>query len=215
MKLEDLGFSRGCIVETIASTYGSNQAPNAAPMGATMQDEATIALKLFNSSLTFQNLQLKRAVVLNITNDISLFYKTTFKEVNPSGKLSLDIFEESKFVEAPKLKAAEGIIHLTVKDLSAIDHQRTSALCEVRSIDALQKPTKAYSRAHSATIEALIHSTRIKLFIRDEKRRELVKSLITMFGECKEIVNKTAPVSIYAEIISDLEKRIETWRDQL
>ncbi len=215
MKLEDLGFSRGCIVETIASTYGSNQTPNAAPMGATMQDEATITLKLFNSSLTLQNLQLKRAVVLNITNDISLFYKTTFKEVNPSGKLSLDIFEESKFVEAPKLKAAEGAIELTVKDLSAIDHQRTLATCEVRSIKALQKPTKAYSRAHSATIEALIHSTRIKLYIRDEKRRELAKNLIAEFGECREIVNKTAPVSIYTEIISDLEKRIETCRDQI
>jgi hypothetical protein len=214
MKLADLGFSKECIVETIASTYGSNGKPDAAPMGATMQNEATVALKIFNSSLTLQNLRINKSVVLNITSNIDLFYKTTFKEANPTGTIPQDLFLESNTVNAPKLKAAEGTVELIVKNLSPIDNQQTLATCEVKHIDANQSPQKAHNRAHSATIEALIYATRIKAFAKDEKRKESVEKLMTLFRECKAIVNKTAPVSDYAEIISDMEKRIELWKGQ-
>jgi hypothetical protein len=212
MELADFGFQKGCIVEVIVSTYGADGKPNAAPMGATMQNESEIALKLFNSTLTLKNLKLTKAAVLNVTSDINLFYKTTFKEVNPEGKLSQDLFTKSKTVNAPKLKAAEGTVEVTVKALTAIDNERTMAVCELQYLDSQELPTKAYCRAHAATIESLIHATRIKVFIKDEKRRETVEKLMALFNECKDIIKKTAPVSTYAEIMLELEERIELWK---
>ena len=49
MKLVDLGFSKGTIVETIVSTYNRDGKPNAAPMGVATIDDEHLSVDFFVS----------------------------------------------------------------------------------------------------------------------------------------------------------------------
>src|SRR3990170_5641563 len=103
-KLTDLGFSKGAIMETILSTYNEDGEPNAAPMGTIMQNDQTVLIRLYTASLTYKNLQSNRCAVINVTSDIDLFYRTTFKEANHEGKIPKEWFEKAETVNAPKLR---------------------------------------------------------------------------------------------------------------
>ena len=210
--LKDLGFSENVIVETIVSTYNQDGQPNAAPMGATMQDEQTVILRLFNSSLTFKNLQLNRCAVINVTSNIDLFYKTTFKETNPDGTLPQEWFEKAQTVNAPRLHAADAIIEVSVLDVKPIDADRTQATCQVKMVKTTNAPPKAYCRAFSATLEAIVHATRVKAFVGNKNKREELDKLLTLIGDCNNVVNKTAPNSRYCEIMTELNSLINSWR---
>jgi hypothetical protein len=209
--LTELGFSKGEIVETIVSTYNSNKQPNAAPMGAIMKNEHQIILILYNSSLTCQNLKANKSGVVNITSNVEIFYRTTFKEANPNGVLPQEWFATATTVNAPKSKLADATIEFIVSDIEKIDTQRTQATCEIKLIQAACSKPKAHSRAFSAAIEAMIHATRVKAFIGDNQKQETLAKLLAKINDCKEIVQKTAPESTCAKIIEDLEKRIESW----
>ena len=100
--------------ETIVSTYNPDGTPNAAPMGITMQDQQTLSLNIFNSSSTCRNLKANKCAVINLTSNIEVFYKTTFKEANPDGKLPQEWFEKSEVVNAPKLRLADATVEVSV-----------------------------------------------------------------------------------------------------
>ncbi len=50
VKLADLGFFKGTIYETIASTFNPDGNPNAAPMGVIMQNEQQVALIILDQT---------------------------------------------------------------------------------------------------------------------------------------------------------------------
>ena len=210
--LTDLGFSKNTIVETIVSTYSQDGTPNAAPMGARMQTEQTVILRLFNSSLTLKNLQSSKCGVINVTSNIDLFYKTTFKETNPNGTLPQDWFKKAQTVNAPQLQAADALIEVSVAGTNPIDADRTQATCEVKMVQAPNAPPKAYCRAFSATLEAIVHATRVKAFVGNKNKREAIDKLFTLIGDCNNVVNKTAPNSRYSEIMTELNSQINSWR---
>ena len=210
--LKDLGFSENIIVETIVSTYSKNGQPNAAPMGAMMQDEQTIILRLFNSSLTFKNLQSNKCGVINVTSNIDLFYKTTFKETNPNGTLPLDWFEKAQTVNAPRLHATDTFVEVSVADMKPLTADKTQATCQVKRVQATNAPPKAYCRAFPATLEAIVHATRVKAFAANKNKRKELDKLLTLISDCNNVVNKTAPNSRYSQIMTDLNSQINSWR---
>jgi hypothetical protein len=210
--LTDLGFFKDEIVETIVSTYGINRQPNAAPMGAIMKNEEHIFINFFNSSQTYKNLLAKKCAVVNITSDAELFYRTAFKEVNPAGTISTESFEKAQNVNAPKLRGVDATIEISVDAMFPISPKRTQATFYVELIEATNVPPKAYSRALHATIEAIVHATRVKVFAKDKQKQEQVCDLLLMINNCREIVNRTAPNSHYSGILEDLAKRIDLWR---
>jgi hypothetical protein len=73
MLITDLGFSKGIIFETIVTTFDAEGNPNAAPMGVILEDEQTLGLSIFNSSLTSYNLKTSGCSVINLTIDIAIF----------------------------------------------------------------------------------------------------------------------------------------------
>ena len=85
VKLTDLGFLKGTIFEIILSTYNMDGTPNAAPMGIIMKNPQTLNLNIFNSSQTSRNLNTNKCAVINLTNNVDVFYKTALKEINPAG----------------------------------------------------------------------------------------------------------------------------------
>jgi hypothetical protein len=211
-KLTDLGFLKGTIDETILSTYDTDGNPNAAPMGAIMEDEQHLIINLFNSSSTCNNLKTNRCAVVNLTNNIEVFYKTAFKEVNLGGKLPDELFEQAKTVNAPRLRLADATIDISISGMVPISTEKTKALCKVKKVNTTKKYPQVYCRAMSATVEAIIHATRVKALVNDEMEQKRVDKLLEMIENCNDVVNRVAPNSSYSVVMADLMKRVDSWR---
>lgn len=212
--LTDLGFSKGIIVETIVTTYNMNGQPNAAPMGATMTNPQRITLRIYTSSLTYKNLQSKRCAVINVTTDPEIFYRTAFKEASVEGIVPKKLFEKAETIDAPKLRTADAYIEVTVADIIPLDAERVEVTCQVELVQALSVLPKVYCRALFATIEAIIHATRVEAFIvhGERQKREQALKLMETIRECNDVVNRVAPNSRYSEIMADLNQRVNSWR---
>ena len=212
--IADLGFSEGVIVETIVSTYNADGQANAAPMGAIMTSPQRIVLRIYTSSLTYKNLQSKKCGVVNITSDPEIFYRTAFKEANPNSKVPQELFGKAETVDAPILRAADSHIEVAVVGITPIDTERVEVVCDVKLVQTSSALPKAYCRALFATIEAIIHATRVEAFIvhGDRQKREQALKLLETIRECSDVVNRVASNSRYSEIMADLNQRIDSWR---
>jgi len=210
-KLSDLGFSKSLIVETIVSTFNSDGTPNAAPMGAIMENEQTLALNIFNTSETNRNLKCTKCAAINITNDIEIFYKTAFKQKKPRGNLPQDWFSKSEMIDAPLLSCANATIEVTIINQIFFE-EKTRFTCQVESINSVKVYPRIYCRAFGACIEAIVHATRVQDFIGDLNKEEYVSKLLDLIGDCNEVVNRVAPNSIYSLVMSDLLEQIDSWR---
>lgn len=212
VKLADLGFCSDVIFETIVSTFNQDRSPNAAPMGIIMLNEQQVALNIFNSSITLRNLKATKSAVINLTSDIDVFYKTALKEANPNGELPREWFDKAQTVNAPKLVSAEATIEITLDNTTLIDPQKTQAVCSIKQINASKTYPQTYCRAMPAVMEAIIHATRIKALINNPQEQECTAKLTGLIENCQDIVNRSAPNSHYSEIMTDLQKRIASWR---
>jgi hypothetical protein len=213
-KLADLGFSKEAIAETIVSTYSVDGQPNAAPMGATIGSPQRLVFRIYTSALTYKNLQSKRCAVVNVTSDPTLFYRTAFKEANPTGWIPQEWFEKAETVDAPRLRAADAHIEVAVVDIAALDAERAEILCEVKRILAPTVLPQAYCRASFATIEAITHATRVKHFLMygDREKQEQALKLMERIRECHDVVNRVASCSRYSEIMANLNQQVDSWR---
>jgi hypothetical protein len=214
LELSDLGFLKGVIVETIVSTYNTDEEPNAAPMGVTMMDEQHLAINLFNSSTTCTNIRSNKCAVVNLTGNIEVFYKTAFKEANPDGVLTQEWFEKAKAVNAPKLRLAEATIDVSVTNLVALRNEKTRAEFIVELVQAAQGYPQVYCRAFGETVEAIIHATRVKALVNEVKEQKRVSELLKKISYCNDVVNRVAPNSSYSTVMDDLIKRINSWEQK-
>ena len=212
--LVDLGFIDGLIVETIVSTSDSTGNYDAAPMGIVKNDDQ-LTIKPFTSSLTYKNLKTTKCAVVNITSNPKLFYITAFKAANPNGKLSPELFEKAKTIPAPKLREANATIEVKVNKISSLSSEPAEFLCNVQHVTAPKAMPKVYCRAQFATIEAIVHATRIKPFLKGtEQQQTRALKLLELVDVCQDVVDRTAPNSVYSEIMADLKKRISIWRSE-
>ena len=213
-ELTDLGFSREMITETIISTYDDQRQANAAPMGVTIKNTKQIVLRIYTSSSTYKNLQVKRCAVVNVVTDPELFYQTAFKYNETKSSLPREWFEKAELVDAPRLRKAEAYIEVAVDAISPLKDGRAEITCEVKLIRASKILPKVYCRALFATIEAIIHATRVEVFMEQghrEKKEQALK-LIELIEEYNNVVNRVAPNSHYSEIMEDLIGHINSWR---
>ncbi|MGZ4851057.1 MAG: DUF447 domain-containing protein [Candidatus Bathyarchaeia archaeon] len=213
-KLTDLGFLKGMIFEAIVSTYNRDGSPNAAPMGTIMQNQYILSLNVFNSSETSLNLKTNKCAVINFTNNIDVFYRTTFKEANPTGKLPQEWFEKAETVNAPKLQISDATIEVSVASMEPMGAEKTNFSCSIVKINVDKMYPQIYSRAMAMTLEAIIHATRVKAFVNDEKQQKNVKTLLELIENNINVVNRVAPNSMYTTIMTDLTKRIDSWRNK-
>ncbi len=213
-KLQDLGFRKRTIAETIVSTCDSNGNPNAAPMGVELKNNNQLVIRPFVSSLTYKNIHATKSAVVNVTFDPKLFYVTAFKEATPEEELSSNlIFEKGKTVSALRLESAKAFVEVSVKEQRSIGADRAEFLCDVKHLESEKILPVVYCRAQFATIEAIIHATRIELFLKgNEQQRRHALKLLDLVNACNDVVNRTAPSSVYSEIMEDLNQQIKSWR---
>ena len=213
-KLTDLGFLKGMIAECIVSTYSLDGKPDAAPMGVIFEDEQHLTINLYNSSTTCNNIKANRCAVVNLTSNMEVFYKTAFKEANHDGELPQEWFEKAKTVNAPKLRFADATIDVSVSDLTPIGTLKTRVVCKVELVQATRKFPQVHCRAMDATLEAIIHATRVKAFVNDEGKQAQVRRLLEQIDGCDDVVNRVSPNSVYSLIMADLIKRTDAWRSK-
>ena len=216
IKLTDLGFQQDMIGETIVSTFDSNRIPNAAPMGIVIEGSEQLWIRPYLSSTTFKNLKTIGCAAVNLTSDPKIFYDTTFKNKNLENKEFASLFIEAETIDAPKLKVADAVIEVSVVKQDLFNSERAKILCNINHIKALRILPIVYCRAQFATIEAIIHSTRIEAFINgNNHQKKEAYDLLELVNICEDIVNHTAPNSNYSEIMDDLIKKIQLWRNKL
>jgi hypothetical protein len=212
MLITDLGFSKGIIFETIVTTFDAEGNPNAAPMGVILEDEQTLGLNIFNSSLTSYNLKTSGCAVINLTSDIAIFYRSTFKEANPDGKLPLDWFEKAESVNAPKLRWADATVDVSVTRIQLAGLDMVKLQCKIEKVSATKHYPEPICRAMALTLEAIIHATRVKAFADDPSKLEEVNKLLGLIENYREVVKRVAPKSTYSDVMADLTNRINHWR---
>lgn len=211
--LASLGFLKGAIMETIVSTYDVKGLPTAAPMGVKTEDMRHVIVRPYTSTLTYKNLQSRKCAVINVTSNPELFYRTAFKEANPEGKIPLKWFEKAETVDAPKLRQAEAFVEVSVANIRLVDTERAEILCNVQLIRASSLLPQAYCRATFATIEAIIHATRVKLFLAgDRQKREQAYRLMKLIDHYNAMVQRVAPNSPYSAVMTNLTERIDSWK---
>ncbi len=210
-KLTDLGFLKGVVFEVIVTTNNENGTPNAAPMGVIMKTPQNLSLNLYNSSQTCYNLKANKCAVINLTDDIEVFYKTAFKEANLEEKLPQDWFIKADTINAPRLRLADANIDVTVSLIEPIGVEKSEFSCNVERINASKIFPKVYSRAMSATLEAIIHATRVKVLFKNEEKKAQIVQLLGWIENCNNIVKRTAPSSVYSAVMADLMKIIDSW----
>jgi hypothetical protein len=214
MHITDAGFSKGAIFEGIVSTSDSDGKPNAAPMGVRMENDQTLSLTIFNTSHTSRHLKATQNGVVNLTTNVEAFYKSAFKEANPKGQLPQEWFAKAQAVDAPKLGFADASVEFSVSNIDPVNSEKSKFSCRIESIKAAKKAPQIYCRAMSATLEAIVHATRVKAFAQDKSKQAQVEQLLALIANCQDVVNRTAPNSQYSAVMEDLTKRIDSWRSK-
>jgi hypothetical protein len=209
LKLNDLGFSRDIITETIVTTYNFDNTPNAAPMGTTLLNSQMLILRPYVVSNTFANLKARGVAVINVTEDPWLYYSTAFKE-EACGKLH-GTFRKASVVNAPVIKSADAWVEVVVGRIVTPAADRAEVTCKALRIHARKKVPQAYCRAVGATIEAIVHATRVKAYL-EKGADEEVSKLMEKIKYNRDVVNHVAANSQYAHIMKNLARLIELWR---
>jgi len=211
-QLTDLGFRKGLCCETIVSSYNSDGTSNAAPMGLKLLDEKHLSMSIFNTSSTCRNLKEKKCAIVNLTNKIEVFYKSTFKEANNERKVPAEWFVKADIVDAPKLRFADAIVEVSIAHLEQDGKERTRFLCKVELLTAVEQFPQVYCRAMPLTLEAITHATRVKAFINIPEKHTEVTKLIETIQNHAYVVERVAPNSEYTAVFENLLHRIDSWR---
>lgn len=199
------------VSETIVSTYNPDRSANAAPMGLKLLDEQHLGMNIFNTSSTCRNLKAKKCAVVNLTCDIEVFYKSTFKDANPDGKVPSEWFVKSELVDAPKLRSAEATVEVSV-DSASDDGERTQFSCSLKRLVATVEFPRVYCRAFPLTVEAITHATRVKAFLDTPGKQQEAVQLFELIKNYGRVVERVAPDSEYTAVMADLLGQIDSWR---
>jgi hypothetical protein len=121
------------------------------------------------------------------------------------------LFSKAETVGAPRLQEAKAFVEVLVVETRPFSNDRAEVLCDVQVVETVKALPKVYCRAQFATIEAIIHATRIKPFLEGTKQEQAFR-LIELVNVCEDVVNRTAPNSSYSRIMADLTQKINSWR---
>lgn len=205
-QLDQLGFDIESICEAIVTTRNSSGFTNVAPMGVYRID-SLLEIKPFKTSTTCKYLLEYPQACVNITNDPCIFLITAFKEESFQG------FNPVSVDDRLRLSSCDAHIFIDVIKNEDLNN-RVSFLCQVSSIEEKKTTPKVFNRGKSEAIEAIIHATRIFVFLK-KKNWEQVEILIKRFYDCKDVVQRvSAQNSIENKIIQALEKMIDVWREE-
>jgi hypothetical protein len=208
-ELDKIGLKKGSIFEIILTTSNPDGSRNAAPMGVKRVEPLVLELKPFKSSNTYRNLILSQRACINITNDPELFFLTSFKEEEITGFVELKIDDDLRLVPS------DANVFVRVIKSEDISELRSRFLCEAVGVEFTTITPEVFSRGKAEAIEAIIHATRIEIFTKGGRMKEL-ECLNKKFFSSKEVVLRvSAKDSKEARIIKKLGEMMARWREEI
>jgi len=202
-----LGVRANMIYEAIVTTYSSSGDPNAAPMGFSLTAEAPyrIVLKPFKSTQTYSNLTLKKCGAINITRDPMLFLEAAFPEAVDAKRI---VFERCVNVDAPRLEEADGYVEFNVEKIEDETPERAKGICLPVSVMYRRTHPRAFTRAETALLEAVVHATRVKVFVDmgDPAKGIELANRIKYYAE---LIERVAPRTGWSEAARWLSRKAE------
>ncbi len=204
-------LNKNQIYEAVVSVYNENREPTAAPMGITIVDDSTFFIKPFKQASLLKHLTYSKCGVVNFTLNPLIFYLTAFKEKNPQGKLSLNLFKPASYVDAPKLKNSILYMEFTVNKVFDESMDRAKIECIIRNIEEGSEKIQPYCRGLFAVLECIIHATRVKKYFLEKNFNEAEK-LIQLIHYYRGLIERVAPQTDYAKLVKTIIKDFKEWR---
>lgn len=197
------GFTEGGIVEIVLVTKNGDGSPNASPMGVKLVD-CYFELKSYTCSKTYENLKRGGLATVNVTHDPGIFLATAFKDEIRNQPIIL-----------PDLTLSIADSSITVKITKEITHTKDWSIFHAipNKIVIKRRHPIVYCRGRSAAIEAIIHATRVKVFI-GRGKDSVVGDLTRKIDECREVVQRVSPIgSPECLVMDELSILLEKWRN--
>ena len=210
--LDELGLARGVIFEAIVSTYSPEGRPNAAPMGVVSDDMRQLVISPFTTTQTFTNLKRGGCTVINFVADASTVYKTAFKNEGGESVCGDVFFQRAEVVDAPRLKDVDALLEVSVVKLHE-EETRAQVICRIDRWQQSASRFQPYCRGGFAVIEAIIHATRIRMFLSQGSEGE-ARRLMNLVEYYQRLIARVAPDSEYSRIIEDVIVRIDVWLEK-
>mgnify|MGYP005840167375 CR=1 FL=1 len=204
--IEKLKMIPNCIYETIFTTYNTDFTSNAAPMGISTPDMRKVVANIYSSSQTYRNILEKKCAVINITNDVSLFYQTSIDK--KSLEKETKIFKKSKNIAAPILISAAAYIEATVDSIQKIDENRFKITFSIKEAEIVGPCVTPICRAPNLILESIIHTTRIETYNREGETKR-AEQLIDQVKNYRELINRIAAGTKYEALMEKIWKKIQ------
>jgi hypothetical protein len=202
--LDRLMFTQNSFVETILVTKNLDGTFNPAPMGVIRKGKL-LEIRPYKSSKTYKNLVESTRLSINLTNDPLLFLKTSFKNEFDEGKMVTDWILNGSDATLLAEKVAES-------DFSQLQAAFT---LEPINITISNNMPQVFSRGRAEAIEAIIHTTRIKVF-QSENKEDKVKELLEKMTSSFNIISRVSDSSsTEVKIVQKLKSLLEKWGVEL
>ena len=216
--LRELGLVEESSAEIILTTFYPNMKPHASVMGVKARGEHDVLLKIFVGTDTFQNIWASRSATINIVSDAELLTKVALADLLGFDESALE-FENSKYVNAPKLKGVDAHVEIQVEDVRRIrlrDEIGTSDVAyvkaAVKNIEILKPRIRPFRRTELFLIEVAILATRVMEAMR-RGRIEIAKRMFEKLSEfekvCKRIAFESKESRLITNIVNSLKSRLE------
>ncbi len=203
--LDNIGLSDGLLVESICTTKNGDGSLHSAPIGVRRAGSAVIIEKLFKGTTTLENLMREGFALINLLDDVEIFYLATFNEIPEEG------YDMSHGMRLPPLKDSNASM-----EASLLNFEDKGEFLSVKlSIDGIfvrkVKPC-FFTRCNHAVLESLIHATRIPVFRRImPKDAEKLTKLVLHYSE---LVSRICPEEPYNRIMRDVVSRLNIKLDE-
>lgn len=208
--LAELGFKHNQIYEVVVSTHDHEGRPNAAPMGILVRPPRTLLVQPFRKSRTYLNLKTQGYGVANVTAEPEIFFRTAFKGVNKAKLISPRWFVRLRNIRVPIMRNADIAIEFAVTSQDDSKSERARFKCTAKKIHVRRALPRPYCRSDSATIECIIHATRVREFLA-RGWTDKANKLIDEINHHAKFIRRVSPNSENARMTDKLLAYIEKW----
>jgi len=203
IKMDQMGFDYGSIIETVLTTWNHDGTVNAAPMGVIRNPKDQIIIKPYRSSNTFRNMLRNKEVCVNTTQDSEIFLKTAFKDEG----LGLFPIKKGDLL----LEGSDASIKCKIINVESENTNRPEFTAEIKQILTKKRIPISFNRGRNNAIEAIIQASHIRY--KSNERGEDVKTDLINFNYNIQIIKKiSASNSTEMKVANKLESLIEKWR---
>ncbi len=192
--LEKLGFSRQLPVETVVTTYSPGGEPHASTIGIKAHGKSKVSLKIYTDTITYRNLSISRAAVINVVRDVELLVNLALRDLLNFDDRTLK-FKSSKSVNAPRLENADAFLEVEVESLRkrrVLDEIGESEAAyftaRIRCMELKHLDARALLRSDSPAIESAVLSSKIIAAMKNGKESKARK----LFSEITKYEQKRA-----------------------